>query len=147
MLIGIPSCLGPELLRNLRAMGHGDEIAIVDGNCPSQSHAVQCVGGVIRADGLGAVEILDAILQVFPLDDRVSDPVAIATVDGDGSSMAPVHQEMLAALSARKAGVVATPMAGPAFYQRVRMAHTLVASSEPRLYGNIILRKGVINPE
>ena len=47
MLIGIPSILGPELLATLRAMGHGDEIALVDGNYPAQDHARR----LVRADG------------------------------------------------------------------------------------------------
>lgn len=67
MLIGIPSILGPDLLATLRAMGHGDEIAIVDGNYPALEHARR----LIRADGHDIIAILDAILQVMPVDDFV----------------------------------------------------------------------------
>ena len=35
MLKNIPPILGPDLLGILRAMGHGDEIAIVDANYPA----------------------------------------------------------------------------------------------------------------
>jgi L-fucose mutarotase len=38
------------------------------------------------------------------------------------------------------------PLAPAAFYDRVRAAHAVVATSEPRLYGNMIIRKGVIHP-
>ena len=67
MLIGIPSILGPELLSTLRAMGHGDEIAIVDGNYPALEHGRR----LIRADGHGLIPIVDAILQLLPVDDFV----------------------------------------------------------------------------
>ncbi|MCB1428041.1 MAG: RbsD/FucU domain-containing protein [Nitratireductor sp.] len=147
MLIGIPPCLGPDLLRNLCAMGHGDEIAIVDGNYPAQAHGMNAPGGVVRADGVGALELLDAILRVMPIDQNVDDPFSFATVDGDGKTLAPIHHAMNARLDAWKAGTRAMPMLGADFYARVRRAHTLVATSEPALYGNIILRKGVINPE
>ncbi|MCB1456090.1 MAG: transporter [Nitratireductor sp.] len=147
MLIGIPACLGPDLLRNLRVMGHGDEIAIVDGNYPALAHGVNAPGGVVRADGVGALEILDAILRIMPVDHCVDDPFSFATVDGDGKTLAPIHHAMNARLEAWKPGTRARPMRGEEFYSRVRRAHTLVATSEPALYGNIIVRKGVINPE
>lgn len=67
MLIGIPALLGPELLATLRAMGHGDEIALVDGNYPAEEQADR----LIRADGYHLVPMLDAILSVLPVDDAV----------------------------------------------------------------------------
>ena len=63
MLIGIPPLLGPEMLFTLRAMGHGDEIALVDGNYPAQAHAQR----LIRADGHGVETVLRAILAVVAL--------------------------------------------------------------------------------
>ena len=39
MLKGIDPVLGPELLAILRGMGHGDEIAVVDGNYPAETDA------------------------------------------------------------------------------------------------------------
>jgi L-fucose mutarotase len=49
---------------------------------------------------------------------------------------------------ARRAGSFPVlAMRGEPFYQRVKAAHTIVATSEPRLYANIILRKGAIGPE
>ena len=64
MLIGLPPLLGPDLLFTLRAMGHGDEIALVDGNYPAQDHARR----LVRADGLGVLAVLEAILQVLPIE-------------------------------------------------------------------------------
>lgn len=65
MLKGIPKILSPELLKVLCEMGHSDRIVIADGNFPSESMGKDAI--VIRCDGHGVPEILDAILQVFPL--------------------------------------------------------------------------------
>ena len=48
MLKGIDPILGPELLATLRAMGHADEIAIVDANFPAAANARR----LIRAEGV-----------------------------------------------------------------------------------------------
>ena len=64
MLKNIPKLLSPALLKVLCEMGHGDEIVIGDGNFPAAANAKR----LIRADGIGACEMLDAVLQVFPLD-------------------------------------------------------------------------------
>ena len=73
MLKGIPEILSPELLKVLCEMGHSDRIVIADGNFPSESMGKDAI--VIRCDGHGVPEILDAILQVFPLDTYVENPV------------------------------------------------------------------------
>ena len=98
MLIGIPPVLGPELLAVLRAMGHGDEIAIVDGNYPAEQEATR----LIRADGLELIPVLDAILTVLPVDDFVPDALFRSSVKGDPKLVDPVHDEM-AAVCARRA--------------------------------------------
>ena len=69
MLKGIPKILSPELLKVLAEMGHSDRLVISDGNFPSESMGKNCI--VIRCDGHGVPELLDAILQVFPLDTYV----------------------------------------------------------------------------
>jgi len=127
-------------------MGHGDEIAIVDGNYPAQTDALGR-GGLVRADGLGVIELLDAILAVMPLDDDVEHAAVHATVGGDGRTLAPVHEAMASVFARRGLSAKLAPAPASEFYGRVKRAHTLVASSEPALYGNIILRKGVIRPE
>jgi L-fucose mutarotase len=142
MLIGIPAIIGPELLSTLSAMGHGDEIALVDGNYPALEHARR----LIRADGHGVIQILDAILQLLPVDDFVPEALFRATVKGDPDKLDPVHREMIAVCKKRAPGHGLVPLVGDAFYDRVKSAHAIVATSEPRLYGNIIIRKGVIYP-
>lgn len=142
MLIGIPVLLGPQLLATLRAMGHGDEIAIVDGNYPAKEQAHR----LIRADGHHLVPMLDAILSVLPVDDAVPEALFRASVKGDPLLADPVHHEMEAICARRAPGRKVVALAGADFYQRVRSAHAVVATSEPRLYANIIIRKGVIYP-
>jgi L-fucose mutarotase len=142
MLIGIPVLLGPELLATLRAMGHGDEIALVDGNYPAKGQAHR----LIRADGHHLVPMLDAILSVLPVDDVVPEALFRASVKGDPLLADPVHHEMEAICAKRAPGRKVVALAGADFYQRVRSAHAIVATSEPRLYANIIIRKGVIYP-
>lgn len=80
MLKNIPPILSPELLKVLAEMGHGDRICIGDGNFPGASMAKpnNCV--FLRADGHGVPELLDAILQVIPLDEYVEHPVMIMQV-------------------------------------------------------------------
>ena len=58
----------------------------------------------------------------------------------------PCIAEIIACCAKHEPDHVVTPLLGPDFYPRVRAAHTVVQTSEPRLYGNVILRKGVIYP-
>ncbi|MCA0048047.1 transporter [Mesorhizobium sp. B283B1A] len=142
MLIGIPALLGPDLLSTLRAMGHGDEIALVDGNYPAEEHARR----LIRADGHPLIPVLDAILSILPVDDAVAEALFRASVKGDPSLADPVHHEIEAICARRAPGRKVVALAGADFYARVKLAHAIVATSEPRLYANIIIRKGVIYP-
>lgn len=142
MLKGINPILSPDLLSALRAMGHGDEIAIVDGNYPGLDHARH----LIRLDGLPLIPVLDAILSVLPIDDFVSEAIFRATVGSDADKLDPVHAEIVACCALHEPDQKVVPLVGPAFYERARAAHLLVQTSEPRLYANVILRKGVIYP-
>lgn len=142
MLIGLPALLGPELLFALRAMGHGDEIAIVDGNYPALAHARR----LVRADGHGLLPVLDAILQVMPLDDFTPHAIFRSALNNDPAQSAPIHGEIDALCAARAPGFAVQALGGGELYPRVQAAHTVVATSEPELYANIILRKGVIRP-
>ncbi|MDO6965495.1 RbsD/FucU family protein [Rhizobium alvei] len=142
MLIGLDPLLSPELLSVLRAMGHGDEIAIVDGNYPGAEHARR----LVRADGHDLPRILDAVLSVLPIDDFVDRAIFRATVKTDLEKRDPVHQDMIDICGRRVPDQVVEPLAPADFYNRVQKAYAVIQSSEPRLYGNIILRKGVIRP-
>jgi L-fucose mutarotase len=142
MLKGINPILSPDLLATLRAMGHGDEIAIVDGNYPGLEHAKR----LVRLDGHGLIAVLDAILSVMPIDDFVPEAIFRSTVGKDRDALDPVHEEVIACCRTHEPTQSVVPLLGPEFYPRVKAAHTVVQTSEPRLYGNVILRKGVIYP-
>lgn len=139
MLIGLPPLLGPDLLFTLRAMGHGDEIALVDGNYPAQDHARR----LVRADGHGLLAVLGAILQVLPIEMAGEGGVFRASLHNDPAQSGPFHAAVDAACTAR--GLTVTPLSGDQLYPRIRAAHTIVATSESALFANVILRKGVIS--
>ncbi len=142
MLIGINPILSPDLLATMRGMGHGDELAIVDGNYPALAHARR----LIRLDGLHIVPVLDAILSVLPVDDFTDEALFRSTVGDDAEALHDIHHQMLATCSRHAPEVGVLPLVGGAFYQRVKDCHTLVSTSEPQLYANMIIRKGVIRP-
>jgi L-fucose mutarotase len=142
MLIGIPPLLGPELLAVLRGMGHGDEIAIVDGNYPAADHARR----LVRADGHGLLPVVEAILSVMPLDRAVPAAAFRASLNNDPAQAGAIHKNIDALVARMVPGMAAVPLAGEALYPRIRGAHAIVATSETALFANVILRKGVIGP-
>ena len=142
MLKGINPILSPDLLATLRAMGHGDEIAVVDGNYPALEHARR----LVRLDGHALISVLDAILSVMPIDDFVPEAIFRSTKGKERDTLDPVHEEIIACCAKHEPNQPVVPLLGPDFYPRVKAAHTVVQTGEPRLYANIILRKGVIYP-
>jgi L-fucose mutarotase len=143
MLKGLNPLLGPELLKVLRAMGHGDEIAIVDGNYPADTDAKR----LVRMDGHSASSILDAILSVMPLDDMVPDCAFRPAAYNDPNRVEPVFKDFEAIIKTWEPKHHISVLVGSDFYNRVKSCYAIVASSEARLYGNIIVRKGVIHPK
>ena len=82
MLKNIPKIVSPQLLKVLCEMGHGDEIVLADGNFPAESVGRNAI--VLRADGHGVEELLDAVLELIPLDSYVTAPAALMeTIEGD----------------------------------------------------------------
>lgn len=143
MLKGLDPLLSPELLRVLRAMGHGDEIAVVDGNYPAEEHAKR----LVRLDGHGAPRILDAILSVLPVDDLVPEAIWRPAAYNDPQRMELVFEDFTAVVLKHEPNHKIVPLVGDSFYSKVKNAFAIVASGEPRLYGNIVIRKGVIYPK
>ncbi|MDD4797676.1 MAG: RbsD/FucU domain-containing protein [Eubacteriales bacterium] len=139
MLKGIPAQLSPELLKILMEMGHGDELVIADGNFPAASHARR----LVRCDGLGAAQMLDAILQVFPLDSYVDCPVALMDV-APGDDVVPEIWDEYQEIIALYENVSTEWMERFAFYERARQAYAILATGEEALYANLILKKGVV---
>ena len=141
MLKGIDPLLGPELLSVLRTMGHGDEIAIVDGNYPAATDARR----LVRMDGHGAEALANAILSVMPLDEDTQAAFRPGIKDNPGHEE-PVMQRFQEIVSRYEPNVKIEPLMDQAFYSRVKAAFAIVASGERALYGNLVLRKGVVKP-
>lgn len=144
MLKGIPKILSPELLKILCEMGHSDTIVLADGNFPAESMG-KCAK-VIRADGHGVCELLEAILALFPLDTYVDHPVRLMEVMPGDPTETPIWDEYKAivAQSDARGSDAVTTVERFAFYEEAKRAYCIIATSESALYANIILQKGVI---
>jgi len=143
MLRGIDPILSPDLLRILAAMGHGDEIVIADANFPGESSARR----LVRLDGIDAVRVARAVLGIMPLDSFAEDRAASMAVVGDAARIPPVvalFQKAVDEVADHPARIV--PVERFAFYDRSRAAYAIIQTGETRLYGNLILKKGVIFP-
>lgn len=144
MLKGISPMLSPELLKVLCEMGHGDSIVIADGNFPAQSMGKNSI--VIRMDGHGVPEILEAILQVFPLDQYVDQPVSLMErVPGDNADVSiwKTYDKLIEAAEPRGTGVI-QKLERFAFYEESKKAYAIIATSERSQYANVILQKGCV---
>jgi L-fucose mutarotase len=142
MLKGLNPLLSPDLLKVLCSMGHGDEIAIVDGNYPADTDAKR----LVRMDGHSATDLLDAILSVMPLDELVPDSAFRPAAHLDPKRMEPIFEDFEKIIKKWEPERHVTPLVGAEFYNRVKGCYAIVASGERRLYGNIVLKKGVIHP-
>jgi len=141
MLKGISTLLSPELLKVLMEMGHGDELVLADGNFPSASMGKR----VIRCDGHGVPEILDAVLQLYPLDRYVENPVALMQLVPGDSVETPIWETYRSIVNQyEKQANGIENVERYAFYERAKSAYAVVATGEKALYANIILKKGVV---
>ncbi|MBQ6093157.1 MAG: fucose isomerase [Clostridia bacterium] len=140
MLKNVPKLLSPELLKILCAMGHGDEIVIGDGNFPAAANAKR----LVRADGIGACAMLDAILQVFPLDQYDDNNfVLMQNCAGDAADVS-IWQEYEAILKKYEPQAKVSFEERFAYYERAKKAFAVVATGEEKQYANIILKKGCV---
>lgn len=146
MLKGIPKILSPELLKIICEMGHGDMICIADGNFPAESVGKDAI--VIRGDGHGVCDYLDAILKLFPLDGYVEKPVSIMqlTPNDVGKVQTPIWDEFAEII--KKYDVRGRDAINEVerfeFYARAKKCYCVIATGEGALYGNIMLQKGVV---
>jgi L-fucose mutarotase len=149
MLKGIDNRLNADVLRTLRAMGHGDVLIISDTNFPADSVARATVTGqLLRMENLTAAEAVQAVLSVLPLDTFVDDFAGRMEVVGDPAMLPPVQTEVQAAIDAAEGR--SRPMIGIerfAFYDMARKSYAVIQTGERRFYGCFMFRKGVIPPE
>ena len=140
LLKGIPNIISPELLKILMEMGHGDEIVIADGNFPAASIAQR----LVRVDGIGTIEILEAILKLMPLDQYDTNNVGLMKVC-KGDNVVPViwndYENIVKTVDAA-AGIFYLERFE--YYERAKNAYAIIATGEKAQYANIILKKGCI---
>ena len=144
MLKGIPKILSPELLKVLAEMGHSDRLVIADGNFPAETMGKKAI--VIRCDGHGVPELLDAILQVFPLDTYVDKPVNLMEVMPGDDVETPIwdtYKEIVKKYDGRGEDAIGQ-IERFSFYKKAKKVYAIIATGESALYANIMLQKGVV---
>ena len=146
MLKGLDSLLSPDILWILAAMGHGDDLAIVDGNHPAETIARATTSGkLVRLPGVTMERAVAAVLTVLPVDDFTPDPVRRMEVVGKPDEIPPVQRAVQEVID--KASGRALPLHGierHAFYVAARGAFAVIQCGDPRPYGCFLIRKGVI---
>lgn len=140
MLHNVSPLLSPDLLKTLAEMGHGDEIVIGDANFPAHAMAQR----VHRMDGISATDAVQAILHLLPLDSFVEANAHVMQVVGDPEAAPPIFAEFQTLVDTADNPKPISGLERFAFYERARNAFAIVQTGEFRLYGNLILTKGVI---
>jgi L-fucose mutarotase len=140
MLKGIHALLVAPILAVLAEMGHGDEVAIVDGNFPAAATARR----LVHAGGIASPAMLEAVLTLLPLDDFVTCPAAVMTPPEGRPPIIGEFQILLDAAEGRSIEI--EDVARADFYRRAATAYAVIATGEPRWWGNILLRKGAFRP-
>lgn len=146
MLKGIPAILSPDLLKALCEMGHTDEITIADSNFPGHTYGKK----IIHMDGHGIPEILDAILQVFPLDTYVEHPCTLMEVVEGDPVKTPIwdeYKKIVAKYDTRGEACFEAIDKWKFYEKTAEHSYVVIMSGETAQYGNIILKKGVVFPD
>ena len=137
MLSGINPILTGQLLAQLDAMGHSDAVIVADAHFPAERLARR----LVNLPGLGTPDVLRAIRSVIPLDDAPSLDLMAST---DGARL-PVQDELIAAAEAGESDI--RFLDRHEFYDVAADAFLIVRTGETRVYGNALLRKGVVGTE
>ena len=147
MLKGIPARIGSDLLKALADMGHGDILIVADDFYPPIS---KTPGGVsIQAKGNSAAEMIDAILQLMPLDTEycahpveymVPDSGAMVNMDHPKVWDEAIDAVVKNGYDPKYVGEIERSK----FYAKAGRACVTVCTSERRPYGCFILQKGVL---
>jgi len=145
MLKGIDPVLNADILYILRAMGHGDDLAIVDANFPAETMATE---RYVRMEAIDAPGMLRKVLQVLPVDGFVDDPLRRMQVVDDPNAVPPVVEEMeMIAVEELGAATIIHKVERFAFYDQTRQAFAIIATGDTRKYANVLIRKGVISTD
>ena len=144
MLKNMSKLLTGDLLKALCDMGHGDRVAIVDANYPAQTMGKR----VIVYPGISATELLKAIVDIFPLDHIVPKPALLMDMTEEDRKTMPEPDtwaeftEVIHKVYGKEKKVGKLSREG--FYEASKDAYLIIQSGEERLYGNILLIKGVV---
>lgn len=140
MLKGVNPIISPELLKILCEMGHGDYLVIADGNFPAASNAKR----LIRMDGHGVPEVLDAILSLLPLDQYVDKQVSLMEVCEGDTVVPTIWEEYKKIIAKYEPGAQIEFLERFDYYDEAKNAYAIIATSESAQYANVILKKGCI---
>lgn len=125
-------------------MGHSDRLVIADGNFPAETVGKDAI--VIRCDGNNVPELLEAILQVFPLDTYVEQPVNLMAVMAGDNVKTPIwdtYREIVERHDARGKACIGQ-IERFQFYEEARKVHAIIATGESAQYANVMLQKGLV---
>lgn len=139
MLRNIPNILSPDIVKTLMEMGHGDEVVLADANFPGHTLGAP----VLRADGLGVPEMLDAICTLMPLDQYAPTQYRLMATVGDDPTPT-IWEQYHSIIRKHDQSAAFEEVERFAFYDQARNAALVIVTSETALYGNIILKKGVV---
>lgn len=145
MLQGISKILTGDMLKVLCDMGHGDEIIIADANFPGEGLAKR----LIRCPGVSSSELLNEIADIFPLDFAYTKyPAAVLDLTpSDVESGMPTPEtwkEYTKILSERYENFELGKIERFNFYNRTKSAYAVIMTGEERVYGDLLLTKGVV---
>ena len=143
MLKNIDKVLSPQLLKVLAEMGHADEITLADANFPGKTYGKI----VLRLDGVEIPVLLDAILQLVPLDTYVTHPVILMAVPPENPVNTPIWEEYKKIVTKHdeRGESCFEEIERFAFYKRVsEQSHAVIMTGETALNANIILKKGIV---
>jgi len=149
----VPAIVSPALLSVLARAGHGDDLVIADANFPAESVARSCGAELVRADGTDATSVLRAVLELVPLDTFAAAQAAVMRQvdqpDVDADAVVDFVRVLSHAFRADglSGDVAVDRLERFAFYERAKKAFAIVVTSEPRLYGNVIVKKGVVDAD
>ena len=149
MLKNLDPILNADILYALAAMGHGDEIALVDANFPADSVAKETIlGELLRLENVSAARATKAILSLMPLDSFIEQPASRMEIVDNPDEILPVQTEVQIEIDAAEGKSL--PLGAIerfAFYERAKNAYCVIQTGERRFYGCFMLTKGVIAPD
>lgn len=147
MLLGLDARLTPDLLHALASMGHGDQLAIVDANFPATATAMTTPLGTPLEFGGTAIQALQAVLSVMPLDTFDAERPAVRAMQmvDQPDTLPEVVRDAVPLVRAAGQDIALTERF--AFYAAARESFVIIHTLERRFYGNFLLRKGVIAPD